>query len=65
MVVVNPNLEYGPCGDHTFANPISPFTPFAKLTRLLQDRLVKLCDDQSLFSHTTFKIPHIILYIGQ
>jgi hypothetical protein len=65
MVVVNPNLEYGPCGDHTFANPISPSTPFAQLTRLLQDGFVKLCDDQSMFFHATFRTPHIILYLGQ
>jgi hypothetical protein len=42
---LNPNLDYGLYGDHTFANPTSPFAPFVWLTRLPQDGLVKSCDD--------------------
>jgi hypothetical protein len=32
---LNPNLDYGLCGDHTFANPTSPSAPFVQLTRFL------------------------------
>jgi hypothetical protein len=53
MVVVSTNLKYGPCGNRTFANPTSLSTPFIQLIRLLQDGLVKSCDDQSMLSHTT------------
>jgi hypothetical protein len=65
MVAISPNFEYGPYEDHTFANPISPFIPFAQLTHLPQDGLVKFCDDRSMFFHTTFGIPHKIMYLGQ
>ncbi len=65
MVVVSPNLEYGLCGNHTFTNPTSPSTPSVQLTRLLQHGFMKLCDDQSMFFHTTLGIPHGILYLSQ
>ncbi len=65
MVVVSPNLKYCPYEDHTFANPASLFAPFVQLTCLLQDGLVKSCDNQSMFFHTTLGIPHGILYLGQ
>jgi hypothetical protein len=65
MVVISPNLEYNPCEDHTFVNPTSPSTPSTQLTCLLQDGLMKSCDDQSMFFHTILKIPHKILYLGQ
>jgi hypothetical protein len=64
MVAVSPNFKYDPCGDHTFANPTSPFAPSSQLTHLLQDGFMKSCDDQSMFSPTTFGIPHGILYLG-
>jgi hypothetical protein len=35
------------------------------LAKMLEDGLMKLCDDQSMFSHITFGIPHIIIYHGQ
>jgi hypothetical protein len=65
MVVISPNLEYDPCEDHTFANPTSPFAPSVQLKCLPQDGLVKLCNDQSMFFHTTLGIPYIILYLGK
>ncbi len=65
MVTISHNLEYGPYEDHTFINPISPFAPFTKLTRVPQDGLTKLCNDQSMPFHTTLGIPHKILYLHQ
>jgi hypothetical protein len=64
MVVVSPNLECGPCDDHTFANLVSSSAPSTPLTHLPHDGLVKLCNDQSIFFHTTFEIPHKIMYIN-
>jgi hypothetical protein len=67
MVIINPNIEYGPYENHTFTNPASlftPSTPSTQLTCLPQDGFEKSCDDQSMFSHTTFGIPHGILYLG-
>jgi hypothetical protein len=61
MVIVGPNFEYGPYENHTFVNPTSLSAPSTKLTRLPQDGLMKLCNDQSMFSHTTFGIPHGLL----
>jgi len=61
MVVISPNFEYGPCEDHLFANLISPSAPSVQLTRLPQDGFMKLCDDQSMFFHTTLGIPHKIM----
>jgi hypothetical protein len=46
MVIVNPNFEYGPYGDHTFINLASPFAPSTQLTRMPEDGFVKLFDDQ-------------------
>jgi hypothetical protein len=65
MVAISPNLEYGPYEDHTFTNPISVFALSIQLTHLLQDGLVKLCNNQSMFYHTTLGIPHGIIYLGQ
>jgi len=42
MVVVNPNLEYGPYEDHIFKNPTSLSTPSVQLTYMPQDGFVKL-----------------------
>ncbi len=64
MVVVSPNLEYGPYGNHSFESPTSSSTPSVQLIHLLQDGLVKSCDDQSMLSHKTLGIPHIILYLS-
>jgi hypothetical protein len=63
MVAISPNLKYGPYENHTFANPDSPFAPFALLTCLPQGGFVKSCNDQSMLSHITFGIPHGILYL--
>jgi hypothetical protein len=64
MVTISPNFENCPYESHTFANLASPSIPSTQLTRLLQDGLVKLCDDQSMLSHTTLGIPHKIMYLG-
>jgi hypothetical protein len=64
MVTISPNLKYGPYENHTFANPTSPSIPSIQLTRSPQDGPVKSCDDQSMFSHITFGIPHKIMYLG-
>jgi hypothetical protein len=63
MVEINSNIEYGPCEDHTFTNPVSPSTPSVQFIHLLEDGLVKSCDDQSMLSHTTLRIPRGILYL--
>jgi hypothetical protein len=55
MVVVGPNLEYDLYGAHTFTNPFSPSTPSAQLIHLPQYGLVKLCDNESMFSPITFE----------
>ncbi len=64
MVVISPNLDYGPCENHIFVNLASLLVPSAQLTHLLQDGLVKSCNNQSMFLHTTLGIPHKILYLG-
>jgi hypothetical protein len=46
MVIVSPNIEYGLYEDHTFVKPASPSAPFARLTYMFHDGLVKSCDDQ-------------------
>jgi hypothetical protein len=65
MVIISPNLEYGPYEDHTFTNLTSPSSPSTQLIHLPHDGFVKSCNDQSMLSHTTFKIPPGILYISQ
>jgi hypothetical protein len=49
MVVIGPNLEYDLYGAHTFTNPFSSSTPSIQLIHLLQDGLVKLCDNDQCF----------------
>jgi hypothetical protein len=42
MVIINPNLEYGPYEDHILKNPTSLSTPSVQLTCMPQDGLMKL-----------------------
>ncbi len=64
MVVISPNLEYDNYGAHTFINLFSLSAPFVQLIHLPHDGLVKLCNDELMFSHTTFEIPFKIQYLG-
>jgi hypothetical protein len=57
--------EYGPYETHISTNFTSPFAPSIQLTCLPQDGVMKSCDDQSVFFHTPFGIPHRILYFCQ
>jgi hypothetical protein len=45
MVVINHDFEYGLFGIHIFTNWGSLFTPSTRLTHMLQDGFMKLCDD--------------------
>jgi hypothetical protein len=57
MVVISHDFEYGLFGVHIFASWGSLFTPSIQLTHMLQDGLMKLCDDQSIFFTHFLKFP--------
>jgi hypothetical protein len=54
MVIMNPNFEYGPYGDHISANLILPFAPYIQLTHLLQDGPMKLQWSINAYSHNSW-----------
>jgi hypothetical protein len=64
MVIVDPNLKYGPFGGHIFVNPFSLYAPFVQLIPLLQDGFMKWYDDQLVFFHITLGNPHEISCLG-
>jgi hypothetical protein len=65
MITVDPNFKYGLFGGHILINPFSLYAPFVQLTHLLQDGLMKRYDDQLVFFHITFGIPHEISCLGK
>ncbi len=50
MVVICPNLKYDPCGTHISTNLFSSSKPYVQLTRLPQNGLMTLCNDELVFS---------------
>ncbi len=62
MVIISHGFKYGIFEVHIFANWASLFTPSTQRTRMLQDGLMKFCDDQSMFFHTFFEISHAIYF---